>query len=85
MPLGRWEVYGTHLFVLFCNCMSVCIFVGLLSNNLKSWINLNTFDHEGVSRGYEAPIISVKTNVQIRKDLMKIPICGKDGNRSSTH
>lgn len=35
---------------------------------------------EGVSQGYEAPIISVKTDVQIRKDYIKIPICGKNGN-----
>lgn len=61
--------------------MSVYISVGL---NLKSWINLNTFDDEGVSWGYETPIISVKTNVDIIKDLIKMPIFGKDGNWSST-
>lgn len=45
--------------------MCVSISVGLLSNNLKSGINLNTFDDEGVFWGSEVVIISVSANVDM--------------------
>lgn len=38
----------------------------------------------GISQGYEASMIFVKTCEQIRKDLIKIPTCRKVGNWSST-
>lgn len=62
----------------------VCVHICWSQITWNQWINLNTFDDEGVSWGYEAPIISVKTNVDIRKDLIKMPLFGKDHNWSST-